>query len=75
MSCLYPSMVHLQGLPLPEQEQRVQYAVTLPGAAAAQLLAMTPYYHKASPQQRGEVATADACQVSVDILVARYVLK
>jgi len=50
----------------------VRYPLQLPGPAAAELLAMTPYFHKASEAQREGVRGRHAMAMSVEIRVARY---
>ena len=52
----------------------MRYDLMLPGGAAAALLAMTPYHWRAPPERRAAVATAVEMTVTVDILVARYLL-
>lgn len=66
----------MQGLPPPVSETTVQYTLQLPGTEAAQLLAMTPYaHHRASTQwQRAMQESGSSVSVTVDIVVARYVL-
>lgn len=67
----------MQGLPPPVAETQVRYTLQLPGSAAADLLAMTPYAHHRGGKQLQQAMreSNEAVSVSVDILVARYVLR
>lgn len=65
-------VAYVQGLPVPEHVEQVRYSLRLPGPVAAELLAMTPYWHKASAAQRRGIRDREEMDVMVDIRVARY---
>lgn len=81
-SCVNPvrqqiwSNCALQGLPEPLAETTVSYTAQLPGSAAADLLAMTPYAHHrgAAERQAAMRGGGAAVSVTVDIVVASYTL-
>lgn len=54
----------------------MHYSLQLPGGAAADLLAMTPYAHHrgAAGRQQAMRESSSVIDVTVDIVVARYVL-